>query len=372
MMRALRDIAVASVIVVVAAACGGDEATTTTGAQAPVDDPAEVQPPAPGSETVRPGRANWATGYFQAAVYVELLEELGYTVADPADHEYPPAEAYAAMARGDFDFWANGWYSQHNTWHERELPDGTTVGDHLVVLGDQVAAAALEGLVITKSVVDEHGITSLAQINDDPELVSLFDSDGDGLGEIHGCPENWTCDDIIDEMIVFNDWSNLEQVKAEYPGLVAATIARVQAGEPAIQYTWSPSGYLGDLAPGETVYWLSVGSQENVLDGTTPGGFDFAFAPPAPFVGECTADPCWIGWEVSDIQVTANRDFVAANPLAAALFEVVKLPLADIVAENIRYEGGESSEADVVRHAQEWVAANRTLVDSWLAVARAG
>ncbi len=366
-MRTLRKLVITGVIMGVVA-CGGDDGATTEVEAVSDGVSGEAAP----GDVVRPGRANWPTGYFQAAVYTALLEELGYTVADPADHEYPPGDAYAAMAVGDFDFWANGWYSQHNTWHERELPDGTTVGEHLVVLGNEVQAAALEGLVITKSVADEHGLMSLAQINGDPELAELFDTDGDGLGEIHGCPESWTCDDIIDEMISFNGWSNLEQVKAEYPGLVAATIARVQAGEPAIQYTWSPSGYLGDLAPGRTVYWLSLGDNSNVLDGSTPGGFDFSFAPPAPFVDQCTDDPCWIGWEVSDIQVTANREFAAANPLAVALFELVELPIEDIVAQNIRYEAGENTDADVARHAAEWIAANRDTVDAWLAQARAG
>ncbi|HSF85921.1 MAG TPA: glycine betaine/L-proline ABC transporter substrate-binding protein ProX [Acidimicrobiia bacterium] len=351
-----RSVAVASAAALLFVACGGESEV------------AEEPTPTPG--VVQPGRANWETGYFQAAVYSALLEELGYVVGDPAEHEYPPVEAYRAMAEGAFDFWANGWYSQHLTWHEDELPDGSPIGDHLVILGEQVVAAALEGLVITKSVADDHGIRSLDQINADPELVALFDTDGDGLGEIHGCPESWTCDDIIDELIEFNDWSNLEQVKAEYPGLVRATIERVRAGEPAIQYTWSPSGHLEDLSPGHAVYWLSVGDNSHVLDGTTAGGYDFAAAPPAPFGEQCTGNPCWIGWEVSDIQVTANRAFAEANPMAARLFEVVVLPIEDIVAQNLRYQDGENGEADVRRHAQEWIAANRAVVDAWLTAAR--
>lgn len=369
-MGLIRRVASVGIVAVLAVSCGGgDDGTiiadgTTAAADSSVPDPASAA-------IVRPGRANWATGYFQAAVYSALLEELGYTVSDPADNEYPPADAYVAMAEGVFDFWPNGWYTQHDTWHERELADGTIVGDHVVVLGNQIAAAALEGLVITKSVADDHDIVSLAQINDDPELAALFDHDGDGLGEIYGCPEPWTCDDIIDELIDFNGWSNLEQVKAEYPGLVAASIERVRAGEPAIQYTWSPSGYLGAMSPGETVYWLSVGDNSNVLDGTTAGGFDFASAPSAPFVDKCTDDPCWIGWEVSDVQVTANRDFAEANPTAVALFEVVELPIEDVVSQNIRYEAGENTNADVENQADEWITTNRELVDIWLTEARA-
>ena len=225
--------------------------------------------------------------------------------------------------------------------------------------------------MVTKSVADEHDIESLAQINDDPQLVALFDSDGDGRGEVFGCPEDWTCDDIIDEMIEFNEWSNLEQVKAGYPGMVATSIDRVQRGQPVIQYTWSPSGYLTQLVPGESVLWLSVGEQGNVLDGSTRGGFDFADAEAAPLGSRCSADPCWIGWEVADIQVTANKRFAEANPVAVGLFEAVELQVADIAAQNVRFDNGENTEADVQRHAQQWIDANRPLVDEWLAEARA-
>ncbi|MGI9645365.1 MAG: glycine betaine/L-proline ABC transporter substrate-binding protein ProX [Ilumatobacteraceae bacterium] len=353
-------------------ACGGDDDGSSNAVAA--DTITEAQE---GSEddqtglTVRPGRASWETGYFQNAIYAQLLEELGYAVTDPALNEYPPAEAYLAMAAGTFDFWANGWYSQHYTWHEQKLADGSLVADHVLVIGDQIKAGSLEGLVITKSVADEHGIESLDQIDGDPALASLFDTDGDGLGEVHGCPESWTCDDIIQEMIDFNGWTNLEQVKAEWDGLIATSIDRVDADEPVIQYTWSPSGHLTDLVPGETVYWLSLGGSEHVLDGSTPGGFDFSHADAAPLGDDCSADPCWMGWEVADIRVTANADFAAVNPVAVALFEVVELSIPDIASQNVRYDAGENTEADIQRHAAEWIEANRPLVDEWLATARA-
>jgi glycine betaine/proline transport system substrate-binding protein len=358
-----RNLTAGLALMILAAACAGDTSGEATESVAPTGES--------GATLVRPGRANWSTGYFQAAVYSALLERLGYTVADPALNEYPPAEGYFAMAQGTFDFWANGWYSQHETWHDRELDVGTVVGDHLVVLGEQIPSGALEGLVITKSIADEYGIESLDQINNDPALARLFDVDGDGLGEVFGCEEDWTCDDVIAEMIEFNGWSNLEQIQAGYPGLVAASIDRVEKGLPVIQYTWSPSGYLTQLVPGENVLWLSVGSRDNVLDGSTPGGFNFAHADSAQLGNDCSADPCWIGWEAADIRVTANKSFAEANPVAVALFEVVELNVADIVAQIVRYDNGENTEADISRHAEEWIAENRPLVDQWLESAAA-
>jgi glycine betaine/proline transport system substrate-binding protein len=328
-------------------------------------------PSSAAGETITPGRAHWSAGYFQAALYAALIDELGYDVDDPADHEYPPSEAYAAMAEGAIDFWPNGWYPQHEVWHDEVLAGGDRVGDRLVVIGNELDDAGLQGFVITKSVADEHGISSLAQLNGDPDLAALFDLDDDGLADIFGCPEDWTCVRVIDEMITHNRWANVAQTSDGFPGMFQASLDRVRAGEPAIQYVWSPSGYLSQLVPGENVLWLSMGGEEYVLDGTSASGLDYAQYGPVPLGESCTEEMCWPGWLVEDIRVTANRAFNETHPDVAALFEVVQLEPGDIFAQNARYDAGENSEADVQRHAAEWIDEHRALVDRWLDAARA-
>jgi len=66
----------------------------------------------------------------------------------------------------------------------------------------------------------------------------------------------------------------------------------------------------------------------------------------------------------------ANNQFLAENPAAAKLFEVMAIPLGDISTQNNRMENGETTQADVDNHAREWIASNRFLFDSWLAQAR--
>ena len=321
--------------------------------------------------SVTAARANWSTGYFQAAIYAALLTELGYDVSDPADSEFPPSNGYTAMAQGEIDFWANSWYPGHLSWHENELPDGSTVGDNVVILGEELIASGLEGILITKSVAEEYNITSMQQINDDPELVALFDEDGDGKADLFGCPEDWTCDDIMNDMISFNGWDNIAQVKAGYDGMIAESVNRANAGDPVMQYTWSPSGYLTQLIPGDNALWLSHGGEDKILDGSTNEAFDFVAGNPASLGDTCTEDPCWIGWDSADIQVTANKEFVEANPAAGELFSQVKLSVIDVANENVKYSNGEDTEDDVKRHAEEWIADNRELVDTWLDAARA-
>ena len=97
--------------------------------------------------TITMARANWKTGYFQAQVYKQLLEELGYEVTEPSELELAAGLAFLAMAEGDFDFWGNSWYPAHSSWWEPELPDGSQVGDHISIVGNEMLNGGLEGLL---------------------------------------------------------------------------------------------------------------------------------------------------------------------------------------------------------------------------------
>ena len=319
-------------------------------------------------------RATWSTGYMQAAIYNQLLKELGYDVSEPAENELPNDIFYVVLGRGEVDFWVNGWMPGHRKFFEAELADGSIVAEHVEIVGWEIPAAGLEGLLTNKDIAEEYGIRTIGQINDDPELIALYDATdtmpGDGVVQVLVCPDGWTCDDIFAETLEFNGWDNLETVRAGYDAMFAEAVAKVADGDPVIVYTWSPSGYLTRLIPGDNVVWLAV-EHENVLDGSTTSAFDFDDFPPAALGPEyCTNDPCYTGFAAADIRVVANKDFLAANPAARKLFELVTLSVVDVALQNVRYDNGENTTEDVHRHAAEWIEANRASVDEWLTAAR--
>ena len=356
-----RWLALLAALAVIAAACGGDGGDT----------------PGEGT-TITMARADWSTGYFQAQIHKQLLEELGYEVSEPSELELGPSLAYLAMAQGDIDFWANSWYPLHNSWLANGMPDGSLVGDHVEVVGGQMVAGAPQGYLITKSVADEYGITHLDQINDDPEITALFDIDGDGVAEIYGCPESWTCDDTIENQIAFSGWDNIEQVTAGYDAMFAEAAAKVNAGGPAVVYTWAPSAYVNQLRPGDNVYWLAV---EEVIDDSNPlgieGGEGHDQRPgQAPFgPDQCPAAAeagiCQVGWVTADILVTANKEFVASHPVAKALWEAVVLSPIDVTLAIVQQQSGQDTEAEIAQLAADWIADNRDTVNGWLDAARA-
>ena len=61
---------------------------------------------------IKMGRADWDTGYFQAEVYKQALEKMGYKVSGPKTMK--PQVFYVAAATGDVDLWVNGWFGTHD------------------------------------------------------------------------------------------------------------------------------------------------------------------------------------------------------------------------------------------------------------------
>ena len=324
-------------------------------------------------------RANWASGYIQAEIVRQILQQAGYEVSDPSVIELGPSNAYTAMAEGSCDFWANSWYPGHFSWFENQLTDGSLVGDHVEAVPGLFQDSGVQGFLVTKTWAEDNNVSTIDQINRDESLWSQFDSDGNGKGEILGCPESWTCDDIIENQIAWGNgtepWDNMEETKAEYDALFAEMVNRVNAGEPGILYTWSPASYLTVLVPGDNVLWLSV---EAVLDDSNPlgkeGGENHQQEEGfTAFGADMCTQPCQLGWSAADIQVSARTDMLDANDgFLRDLFPLIKPSILDISFLQVDQTDGDGSQAHVAELASGWMADNAAHVDSWIAEAAAG
>ena len=349
-----------------------------------ISGPVEEPPPLPGEGIrVTAARADWQSGYFQAELYKLLLEELGYDVSDPAEAELGPQNAYTAMALGDVDYWPNSWYPAHLAWHAAQLPDGSLVGDHLEIVGEQMLGGGLQGFLVDKSFADTYGVYTLDELDRNAAALAAFDATdpvpGNGKADVFGCPTTWTCDNIITNMIAFSGWNNIAQVTDIYDDMFDRAVANIGTGIPTVIFTWAPSAYIAQLPPGDDVYWMGM---ENILDDSNPadqphgqdhnqrgadgtGGYAPIGTDQCPSAADQPSGRCKIGWFAPDIQVTANKDFLDANPAARALFEAVKLSVVEVSQNNLAVSGGSSPTGQAVK----WVAENRALVDQWLTAA---
>ena len=376
-----RVVAVAAATLLLLTACGSDDDSSSSVAAttaAPATTEAAISmTPGDGVDVVA-GRASWSTGYVQAEIFTALLRELGYNVSESADMELGPQNAFMAMAEGQMDFWANSWMPGHSSWLAGERTDGSLIGDAVTVLGEEIMAGGLQGFLIEKGFADEYGIKTMEDLDNNADAIAAYDATdanpGNGMVDIMGCPEDWTCDNIINSMLAGGGYKNLVQVKAGYDPMWAQATDMVNEGLPVVAYTWTPSAYITTIRPGDNAYWIGM---EYILDDSNPmgqdGGEGWDQRPGTAAIGEdmCPARSadglCPIGWAAADIQAAANNDFLAANPAAEELFLQIKLSVMDVSVANVAQSAG----ADPRDLAAEWIANNRDKVDSWLEAARA-
>ena len=339
-------------VLVLVLACGGG-AETPTKAPEPTAQPTSAVLPGTGV-VVQPARANWDTGYFSEPLYSKALESLGYEVLD--HQELENADFYQAVAQGDVDFWANGWFPIHNIYLDLYKGEAS-------IAGTVAAFGALQGFMVDKAGADEFNISSLADFQRE-EVRLAYDADGNGKADLIGCESSWGCAAVVGHQL---DNGGLREFVDEYTGPysegIRGQIARFRKGEHVLFYTWTPNWTVNQLKPGIDVVWIEAAVA------TDPAGLSKEELT-IPGVDGCVKDPCLMGFQGADLNVVANTVFLENNPTAAKLFEVMTVPLGDISKQNNRMNAGENTQEDIDAHADEWIALNRDLFDGWLTQAR--
>ncbi len=284
---------------------------------------------------------------FQTEVVNIGMETLGYEVEDGREVEY--ATIHVAVANGDVEYSPVHWEALHAEFYEQNGGDET-----MTRLGTFIPDV-LQGYLIDKESYDS-GITSLDQI---AEAVDRFDSDGDGKANLTGCNPGWGCELVIEHHLeAYGLADSVEHDQGKYDALIADTITRHGQGEPIFYYTWTPYWVSGQLVPGQDVEWISVPYT------------DLPEAQGEVSEAETTALGKNLGFKTDRQRIVANNDFLAENPAAQQFFEQVTIPINDVSAQNLLMQEGQDSPEDIRGHAEDWVAANQELFDSWIEAAK--
>ncbi|MBO8141311.1 MAG: glycine betaine/L-proline ABC transporter substrate-binding protein ProX [Firmicutes bacterium] len=309
--------------------------------------------------TLRAGKASWTSAEPVSAVFVELLEELGYEVEVSTFASNPIA--YLAIFNGDLDYWPHGWFPVHRP----QLPAGFE--SQASIIGELCRGCGLEGYLVDIPSIEKYGIRTLEDFKR-PEVREAFDANGDGRADLFGCPPGWGCYETIEfHMDAYGLRPYVNHVSADYTATFADALARIRAGQPTLYYTWTPNDTILLAVPGEHVMWIGV--PELRLAPAHEG-----FSPEALVAHGLAAaveDPLPMGFVPNDINVVANNRFLDRHPAAARLLESVRLPLEWISEATLRISQGEDTDEDIRAIAREWIEANREQVDAWLEEARA-
>ncbi len=308
-------------------------------------------------KTVRPGRATWTTGFILEAIYSRALEELGYDVKKAKDLSNPIF--YQAVTQGDVDYWANGWFPIHYA----QLPDDFDAKAERV--GYVVKAGGLSGYLVSKDAVEKFNIKDLNDFKRD-EVKKAFDANGDGKADLVACPPGWGCEKVITHHLdVYDLGDHINAIQASYSASMADAVARAKNGEHVFFYTWAPNWTIYKLKPGEDVVWMNV---PEIIPSDAQKGFEEQLTQKG--IAGAVSDPLKMGFVANDIRVVANKEFLADNPAARKLFEIMSAPLEDISAQNTKMYEGEDSQKDIEKHVDQWIADNKATWDKWLAEAR--
>lgn len=296
--------------------------------------------------TVRPVEGTNTEEKFQHRIVYRALEKLGYEVAEPQEVEYQTG--HLALGTGDGDFTAVHWDPLHLAFYRE------SGGDDRIHRVGELISGALQGYLVDKASF-EAGVTNLGDFKD-PEVAKRFDADGDGKADLAGCPPGWGCERVIEHHLTeYGLRDTVTHNQGGYQVVIADTIARHKRGDPVLYYTWTPYWVSGVLVPGDNVEWLEV-PYSSLPDERTDN---------TEFRGKN------LGFAVNSLRVVANDAFLKANPAAAKLFELAKIDINDVSAQNNKMQSGEDSEEDIDRHVAEWIAANQDEFDSWVKAAMA-
>jgi glycine betaine/proline transport system substrate-binding protein len=285
---------------------------------------------------------------FQADLVAMGLEQLGYKVEEPIVAQMQAA--FVAVANGDATYYAAFWDPLHKSFQDK------LGGQEKLPMVGTLVKNSIQGYLIDKKTADQYHITSIEQFKD-PKIAKLFDVDGSGKAGLYGCTSGWGCERVIEHQLdAYGLRGTVNHIQGDYVAIISDAIERYRAGKPILYYTWTPLWLSGVLVPGKDVTWLTVSHTELPDDQkgantTVPG------------IGN-------LGFSVNTQHIIANPDFLAKNPAAKKLFEVMEIPIDDINAENLLIHNGENKDADVRRHATDWIKAHQSLWDSWIAEAK--
>jgi len=285
---------------------------------------------------------------FRGEVAVLGLKELGYDVRKPKETEFPTL--YIALAYGDADFTVHNWEVLHNDFYQN------AGGDQALTKVGQVMNGVLQGYMIDKKTAEAYHIKDVSDLKK-PEIAKLFDSNGDGKADLTACNPGWGCELIIEHhMKAYGLQPTVTDNRGSYFALMADTIARFNQGQPVLFYTWTPQWISNVLVEGRDVVWLPV---------------PFTSLPNGKNDASTVHEGKNLGFPLDSVNAVMNKDYAVKNPAAAKFLSLYHMKAADESEQNFRMQKGEKSRADIIRHANEWVAKHRAEFDGWLKEARA-
>ena len=277
-------------------------------------------------------------------IKVVAEQRLGLEIGIERTNAVPVIWKAMDRGKGEIDVWPEVWMP-----NQRALVDEYVNERGTVKLGSKPYMAS-QGLCITRKTKEEHGISSIYDLISG-DNAKLFDTDGDGKGELYIGPSGWISTNV--EKVRARDYGYGEVFELqvmEEPAALANLDAAVTKGNPFVFACYGPHHIfkLHDLV---------------MLEEPAHDPEKFKFVGPSEATDWYEQSYVESAWGETRVYVSYSASLEQRAPTLAAFLDNVHFD-ADEVSGWIFEIGINGREPQEV--AEEWVANNPDAVDTWV------
>jgi len=251
---------------------------------------------------------------------------------------------FEAMDKGSMHAHPEVWLPNQSNLHN------TYVKDKKSVVMNPNGVEAFQGMCIPKGFADENGIESIDDLTN-PDIAALFDTDGDGKGEIWIGAPGWAS-------------TNVEKIRAKSYGYDQTF--ELQESDETLAYAGLDNAIKGNkpwVGFCYTPHYVFVLHDLHIL---TEPEYDAA----GWNVIQPTDDPAWLekssagmAWDSAYLHLHYSKELEETNPEVATMFRNMKLDTSTVSAMTYALV---VDKIDPLEYATAWVAENEDEVLNWM------
>lgn len=251
---------------------------------------------------------------------------------------------FEAMDSGAMHAHPEVWMPNQQNLHDTFVKDKGTVAMNPNGVG------AFQGMCVPQGIADKHGIKSIDDLTN-PDVAALFDTDGDGKGEVWIGAPGWASTNIEKIRAKSYGYDQTFELTESDETLAYANLDNaIKAKKPWVGFCYTP-------------HYVFVLHDMQILEEPPYDASKWKIVQP-------TDDPAWLevssaptAWDTAYLHVHYSKSIEKTQPEVAKLFANMKVT-TDIVSDWTYALVIDKKDAEA--YAKEWVAANEDLVLSWL------
>lgn len=251
---------------------------------------------------------------------------------------------FEAMDSGSMHVHPEVWLPNQSNLHD------TYVKDKKTVVMNQNGVEAFQGMCVDKGTADKHGITSIDDLTN-PDIASLFDTNGDGRGEVWIGAPGWAS-------------TNVEKIRAKSYGYDQTfeltefdeTIAygnlanAINAGKPWVGFCYTP-------------HYVFVLHDMQVLSEPKYDSAKWNVTQPTDSADWLEISSAPVAWDSAYLHIHYSKSLEDSHPSVANLLANIKFDTDTVSAMTYALV---VDKKDPLAYAKDWVSQNEDAVLGWL------